>query len=244
MSLFWVENETGSRVHALQNPRFDPPLQKNAPPRFLVFPWWESYSDTCLNKVVVPGASAWAKDIRTCFGAFWPRWTAESQSIAFNLPSLERHTNQLPSEMYDILWVRTWRLPRREARPLLGEAAEVVLWQILLTEQVGESRAVVRNHPYDSQLLPWSPDKKIGIDLSTCSPTERAVTALNIWRPASSRQGKGSSVGKQLSCLLAFQFELSIATDEKVLTPHGGKDTATAKHCPHGGLREWPSPRC
>lgn len=91
---------------------------------------------------------------------FVTKCTAESQSIAFNLPSLERHKPTSKhlvvssEEVYDILWVRTWILPRREARLLLGEAAEVVLWNILLTEQVGESRAVVMNHPYDSQLLP------------------------------------------------------------------------------------------
>lgn len=71
-------------------------------------------------------------------------WNAESQSIVFNLPSsgihkpASKHLGVFSGEMNGVLWVGTWRLPRREARPLLGETTEVAPWQGLFTEPIGE----------------------------------------------------------------------------------------------------------
>lgn len=137
-------------------------------------------------------------------------WNIESQSTVSNWPSSGIHKpapKHLSGEMSGVLWVGTWRWPRREARPLLGETTDMGPWQGLLTEQVGEKW--------------WGMPRP-----SLCPPHKRAATTLNIPKRSSSRVWKGQSLGRQLCCVLAFQLEFSDANEKGKLLQQQGQSTA------------------
>lgn len=168
-----------------------------------------------------------------CFGALWLGWIAGSQSVAFF-----RDTQANLQVLRSLVRWNVWCPMAGNLKMALKRRAGRSCWSgtmVVFVDRAGgreELRAAVRNHKDDSQLLPWSPDKKDRHGFVYLLPHRKSSYSPEHLKTCKLQTGKRLSLGKQLCFLSAFQFELS--ERGTFLQCMKGKEVAITKHCPHG----------